>query len=376
MAKRVKIPTPADLKKRYATSGKADIILPEDNVIKLPSRVLPFNYQIGGGIPYGRMMELFGWESTGKSLLAGDFAYATQYLGGQVLWADLENSWTNHWAEKQGLDVSEIELLTETNSIETFSDWMADMIIYYRSKLTNNEPILLVCDSIAGGETLANIEGSQTDRRAEMGNRAKAWDMMYRMRMLSTIKKYGVCCIMINQLRSKVGASMFESSETTPGGKSTAFYASIRVGLHKGKQIKGYMNKNGWKDDTTPKGKKVGQNVSTRIIKNKTFPPRDSVKTEVYFQEDKEGYIGYNKYLGLSDIALEQELVKKEGNTYSFQGKKIAGSRGDLDLIIHDNGKLRKVLCKKLKVNTISQTQDKIENLDKNLFPVKGSSDE
>src|SRR5690606_2009612 len=188
-SKSFKIPTDSELRRKYVTSGNADIILPDENVIRLPSRIIPYNHQLGGGIPCGRIMELFGWESTGKSLLATEFGYATQYLGGKLLWADLENSWNNSWARNSGIDTSEVELLTDTNSIEIFSDWLKDMCIYWRSVLTHNEPILVVCDSIAGGETEDNIHINQADRKAEMGNRAKTWDMMYRMRNISVIKK-------------------------------------------------------------------------------------------------------------------------------------------------------------------------------------------
>lgn len=111
-----------ELRKKYANSGDADIVIPKKEVIRLPSTVIPLNSQIGGGIPYGKILELFGWESTGKTLLASQFAYAVQYLGGKVLWDDMESSWSNSWAEACGLDTSEVELLDSDNSIETFTN--------------------------------------------------------------------------------------------------------------------------------------------------------------------------------------------------------------------------------------------------------------
>lgn len=364
-----KIPSQAELRRKHPSSNSADIILPEDGIIRLPSRILPFNYQIGGGIPYGRILELMGWESTGKSLLASDFAYCTQYLGGQVLWGDLENAWSNSWAKECGLDTSAIELLDGDNAIEHFSDWSKDMILYYRSKLTNNEPILLVCDSIAAGETLQNLDTDQTDAKAEMGSRAKAWDKMYRSR-IAMYKKLGVCVIMVNQLRGKIGATMFEAAETTPGGKSAAFYASIRVALVKGKQLKGRITRDGYRNDLQ-KGKKFGNNVTIQVKKNKTHPPADSVKTEVYFSKVKTDYVGYNKYLGLDSLALDQGVITKEGNTYSVKGKKIAGKRDDVLLAIQEKGKLRKYIVNKLGINTLSQVEDQISSIDKNLFKVE-----
>lgn len=372
MANKDKILTESELRHKYVNSNKADIILPKDNVIKLPSRVIPFNAQIGGGPSYGRIMELFGWESTGKSLLAMDYAYSTQYLGGQVLWADMENSWANSWAEECDLDTSEIELLDGDNAIEHFSDWAKDMILYYRAKLTNNEPILLVCDSIAAGETMANLEGDQSSAKAEMGNRAKAWDKMYRLRV-PLFKRYGVCVVMINQLRGKIGATMFEAAETTTGGKATGFYSSIRVGLVKGKQIKGRISsKNGFVEDA--RGDKCGSNVTIQIKKNKTFPPRDSIKTEVYFTPLKKGYVGYNKYLGLETLAMDAGIIHRKGNTYSVAGKKIASKKDDMISIIEHNQKLRKYIIKKLGVNTLSITEDKIHSFGTNLFKVKSGN--
>lgn len=369
-----KVLSEAELRRKYSNSNKADIILPADNVIRLPSRILPFNSQIGGGPPYGRSMELFGWESTGKSLLAMELGYSTQYLGGQVLWADMENSWANNWAEQCELDTSEIELLDGDNAIEHFSDWSKDMVLHYRSKLTNNEPILLVCDSIAAGETLANLEaGDQSSAKAEMGNRAKAWDKMYRLR-IPLFKKYGVIVVMINQLRGRIGATMFEAAETTPGGKATGFYSSIRVALIRGKQIKGRIGRDGYVDDI--KGEKCGSNVTIQVKKNKTFPPRDSVKTEVYFTPLKQGYIGYNKYLGLDQMALDANIITKKGNTYSVKGKTIAGKKSEVMESIEDNHKLRKYLIKKLGINTLSRTEEKIQSFDRNLFKVKTSKDE
>lgn len=373
MAKKQKILSENELRRKYKNSNKADIILPKDDILRLPSTMLPLNAQIGGGPPFGKVMEVMGWESTGKSLLALSYAYATQYLGGQVLWADMENCWENGWAEQSGLDTSEVELLDGDNAIEHFSDWAKDMVMHYRSKLTHNEPILVVCDSIAAGETIANLEdGDQSSAKAEMGNRAKAWDKMYRLR-IPMFKKLGVNVIMVNQLRGKIGASIFEAAETTPGGKSTAFYSSIRLALIRGKQIKGRIGKDGYVDDI--KGSKCGSNVTLQVKKNKTFPPRDSVKSEVYFTDLKKGYVGYNKYLGLDQLALDEGIVEKRGNTYSVNGKKIAGKRDGVLEAIEEKPKLRKYIIKKLGINTLSTTQEKIHAMDRNKFKVGGADE-
>jgi len=289
------------LKQKYhANAGLAsEILLPKDSALWLPSRNIALNYQLGGGIPYGKILEQFGYESTGKSLLAMDFGYVAQKLGGVILWGDIEGAFDIHWAEQNGINTDKVELYSD-NSVEGFSDWSTDMIIHYRAKLTHNEPILLVADSIAGFECEENINTDQLSAKAEMGNRAKAIYRMYRNRNSRTWQKYGVSVIMVNQVRKKVGASMFEDAETTPGGDSTKFYATQRLALIRSKQIKGYLKKNGdFKEDKGKKGTKIGQNIIMMVRKNKAAPPKPSVKTCVYFEDLKTGYVGFDRYGGI-----------------------------------------------------------------------------
>ena len=167
-----KVLSEAELRKKYTSAGMASVRIPGDDHIWLPSSNLSLNWQLGGGIPYGKMLEIMGYESTGKSLMALDFARSTQKLGGIVLWGDIEYSWSNEWAKVNGIDPTKVELL-ESNVLEEFADWSRDMIRYYRSKLTANEPILLVCDSIANLDTLENIDADAISHKAQMGNRAK-----------------------------------------------------------------------------------------------------------------------------------------------------------------------------------------------------------
>lgn len=370
MAKKVslKLPTEKDLRKKYVGANVASIVIPsKEETLWLPSEILALNEMLGGGIPYGRILEILGYESTGKSLLALNFAKSTQKLGGVVLWDDAEMCWNNGWAIENGVDPSKVELLSD-NSVEILSDWMRDMMIYYRSILTNNEPILIVCDSIAALECQDNIESDQSEGKAEMGNRAKAIYKMYRKRNLF-LSKYGAIMICINQVRDKVGASMFEDATTTPGGAATKFYASQRLATVRGKQIK--MKIKG-------KEKKIGQNVYFQVRKNKVGPPMDSVQTEVYFRDEKWGYLGYSKYAGLPDILVEQGVIKKKGSRYYLKDKNIANGEDALVKIMHEDDELRSKLIRKSSINTISKTRKKLENLTANLYPVKlkGSTDE
>ena len=356
------------IRKKHGDSVRGDILLPTEKTLWLPSRVLPLNWQLGGGLQYGKIAELFGYESTGKSLLGLDFGFVAQSLGGVLLWADAESSFNPEWAKKNGLDPSRIEIY-DNNDIEGMSDWVMDWCILWRSKLTNNEPIIFVLDSIATLDCAVNINSSQRDAKAEMGNRAKAIYKMLRTRN-HLFKKLGICVLLINQVRKKVGASMFEASFTQPGGDAVKFYASQRIGLIASKQIKGIINKNGFKDD--PKGKKMGRNIIIQIEKNKLAPPTNSVKTQVYFQPDIWNHLGYSRYHGLLDILIEEGVIKKKGNWYYYKHHSICQGEDAFIEVMHSEEKKRKILLKNSSINTISKTREKLKSLDENFYVVKG----
>lgn len=347
-----------ELLKKYNCGTASSICLPAEESLQLPSRILPLNYQMGGGIVYGKVVELYGQESTGKSLMAMDFVACAQALGGVGLWADAEGTFTPFWAQQNGLDLDKLYILPDENAVEVISDWQADMIITARSKLVNNEPIVLVIDSIAALECLDNINTSQVDAKAEMGNRAKAIYRMLRVRN-SFYSKYGVMPIYINQLRQKVGASKFEDPDTTPGGAAMKFWASYRLGLYQGKQIKG-----------GPYDEKIGQHVHVRAKKNKMAPPKPTLHTEVYFDELGAGMIGYNKYVGLPEILERLGVLSKKGNIWYYKGNSIAKSEEKLLRLISEDEDLRRKLIKRSGVNTISRTRSKLENITKNLYPI------
>lgn len=345
------------LKARYPSAGTAlNICIPEDEALWLPSRILAINHQLQGGLLYGHILELYGEENVGKTLLAMDFAYVTQYLGGVVLWADAESTFNGPWAQKNGLDLSRIILLPLENRTEIISDWLADTIVYWRSQLKNNEPILLVIDSLAAMETMENLEKPQADAKAEMGNRAKALDMMLRRRN-PLLHRYGICGVFINQLRSKIGASKFEDPDTTPGGKAMRFYASQRVGLFKGKQIK------------NAKDIKVGRLVYCRLHKTKVGMPMDNIQAEVYFRET-DGKLGYSKYHDFHEILMDMGIIRKSKSRYYYKDKMIANGEANLKKEIAENDKLRRKLIRKSGIMTPSIAMQRLENTKVNLYPV------
>lgn len=344
----------AAIAKKYAGSGFANeiAILPEDS-LWIPSRNIYLNYTMGGGIPYGKICEIFGGESSGKSLVAMDFAYAAQYLGGIVLWNDAEQSFDPNWAIQNGLDLSRIIIYNQT-SIEKISDWAADVVTTWRSKLVNNEPILLVTDSTAALDCEANINSVQTDAKAEMGNRAKAIYKYLRIRN-QLFAELGITVIFINQLRKKVGVTMFEDPDTTPGGDAMKFYASQRLAFFQKKQITvGNKDNKIW----------IGNEVSVRMKKNKVAPPRPTFTTEIYFAAEHDK-VGFSKYHNLALLMEKTGVVtRKPGSSvYYYRDEVIAKGEDAFQALLEKDEALRKKLLRKSGVNTLSKTKARLDKL-------------
>lgn len=195
----LKVPTANEMAKKYGSMIKLASEVTDTNLY-IPSTFFALNYLFGKGIPYGKIVEIAGEESSGKSLVAYNFAYATQQLGGHVIWVDAEQSWMNSWAEINGVDPARVTIVNDTR-IEYIADVVADLAIYLRSQLTHNEPILLVIDSIAATDCTDNIDAKMVDGKAEMGGRAKALYKYFRIRS-ELFYKLGVSQIYINQLRT------------------------------------------------------------------------------------------------------------------------------------------------------------------------------
>ena len=365
--KKIKIPTLREIQKKFPSqyiAGEAD----ESKRPWLPTRFLAFNKVTGGGCPFGKIIELFGEESSGKSLMAYDFAYCCQYLGGMVLWVDAEQSFTNSWAEKNGLDLNKIVVYRST-SIEAISDWVANMALYWRNQLTHNEPILLVLDSISALDTDINLNSEMLNASADMGNRAKAIYKYFRIRN-EMLYSLGITQVYINQLRKNLKAGMFENPDTTPGGKALAFYASIRIGLYGGKQITKKIK---------GKERKIGRVTSIRTIKNKVATPGPTLKgTPLYNNAKYVDSIGFDRLHFLDEILIEEEIIEKsKSGTYSYKGKTLCrGAEKFADLLKEDDN-LRRKLIRKAGINTLGSTKKLLESISENLYPIDGiNSDE
>jgi recombination protein RecA len=320
------------------------------------------NYTFGGGIPFCKILEVAGEESSGKSLIAYNFAYACQQLGGKVIWVDAEQSWMNSWAETNGVDPSNVTVVNDTR-IEYVADIVADLAIYLRSQLTHNEPILLVVDSIAAMDCADNIDAKMVEGKAEMGGRAKALYKYFRIRS-ELFYRLGITQIYINQLRTALNVGFGKDNTTTTGGAALKFYAAIRAAFYSGKSI-----------TVKYKGKerRAGKLVTVRLIKNKVAPPRPSIsKCPVYFNPTFHE-VGFDRYYGLEDVFVENEIiVKSSGGVYKLGDKQLCRGEEKFQKLLEDDEELRRKLLRKASINTIGSTRKRLANLKENFFPVDG----
>jgi recombination protein RecA len=366
---KVKILSDKEMAKKYPQSSTA-IKMYEAPKFRLPCRVIPLTHQIGGGIPYGRIVELFGYESSGKSLLAMDFGYAAQQLGGVLLWADAEQTFDPAWAIALGLEMDRVIILND-NALEKTSDWVRDQILYWRSRLTRNEPIVCVIDSLAALECEEKIDADQSGGKAEMGGRAKGIGTMFRKRV-KLINTSGAILIAINQVRKKLNASIYEIAETTPGGEATKFFASIRICREAFKNIKGKVSvsKSGAQKFTFDRaGTTFGRQVKISIRKNKTSATMDPIWTDVHFRPLM-GKLGFAKYKGLLNVLIEKKIITQKGSRYYLKDKMLANGEDNFETLIETDDVLRSKLIKRAKLNTISNFQSLLDGEGKNYYPL------
>lgn len=355
----IKVPSKNELLRKYGNLIQLASETKESG-LWLPSTFFALNYTIGGGIPFGKILEIAGEESSGKSLIAYNFAYACQQLGGQVIWVDAEQSWMNSWAEANGVDPSRVTVVNDTR-IEYISDVVADLAIYLRSQLTHNEPILLVIDSIAAMDCSDNIDSKMVDGKAEMGGRAKALYKYFRIRS-ELFYKLGVTQIYINQLRTALNVGFGKDNTTTTGGAALKFYAAIRLAFYSGKTITQKIKS---------RERKTGKLVTIRTIKNKVAPPRPTLsKCPVYFNP-KYHDVGFERTFGLEDVLIENEIIEHNaGGSYIYKGTKLCRGEEAFIKLLNEDDELRRKLLRRADINTIGNTKKKLESISDNLYPV------
>jgi len=273
-----------------------------------------------GGLPKGRVIEIYGPESSGKTTLATHVIAEAQKKGGIAAFIDAEHAFDKYYAQKLGVDVENLLIAQPDNGEQALE--IADNLI--RSGAID----IIVIDSVAALVPKAEIEGEMGD--SKMGLQARLMSQALR-KLTGTIAKTGCCCIFINQLREKIGV-MFGNPETTTGGNALKFYASIRLDIRKsGAAIKD-------KD-----GNVVGNQVKVKVVKNKLAPPFRIATFDIVFGE------GISKTGEIVDTGVDYDIIGKSGAWYSYNGAKIAQGREAAKQFLADNPEMAHELELKIK---------------------------
>ncbi|MEZ2337072.1 recombinase RecA [Mucilaginibacter sp. RCC_168] len=308
------------LEKSY---GKGTIMKLGDSVIE-PTEVistgsLGLDIALGvGGLPKGRVIEIYGPESSGKTTLAIHAIAESQKKGGIAAFIDAEHAFDRFYAKKLGVDVENLLISQPDNGEQALE--IADNLI--RSGAID----ILVIDSVAALVPKAEIEGEMGD--SKMGLHARLMSQALR-KLTGTISKTGCCCIFINQLRDKIGV-MFGNPETTTGGNALKFYASVRLDVRRISQIK----------DTEEVS---GNRVKVKIVKNKVAPPFRIAEFDIMFGE------GISKVGEIIDLGVEYNIIKKAGSWFSYGETRLGQGRDAVKQLILDNPELQEELETKIK---------------------------
>ncbi|MBK8701815.1 MAG: recombinase RecA [Saprospiraceae bacterium] len=273
-----------------------------------------------GGFPKGRVVEIYGPESSGKTTLTIHAIAECQKAGGIAAFIDAEHAFDRSYAEALGVDTENLFISQPDNGEQALE--IAENLI--RSGAID----LLVIDSVAALVPRAEIEGEMGD--SKMGLQARLMSQALR-KLTGTIGRTGCCCIFINQLREKIGV-MFGNPETTTGGNALKFYASLRLDIRKsGTAIKD-------KD-----GNVVGNPTKVKVVKNKLAPPFRVATFDIVFGE------GISKTGEIIDLGVECDVIQKSGSWFSYEGTKIAQGREQAKQFLHDNPEVARQIEDKIK---------------------------
>lgn len=316
------------LEKSY---GKGTIMKLGESVVEatevIPTGSLGLDIALGvGGLPKGRIIEIYGPESSGKTTLAIHAIAESQKKGGIAAFIDAEHAFDRFYAKKLGVDVENLLISQPDNGEQALE--IADNLI--RSGAID----ILVIDSVAALVPKAEIEGEMGD--SKMGLHARLMSQALR-KLTGTISKTGCCCIFINQLRDKIGV-MFGNPETTTGGNALKFYASVRLDVRRISQIK----------DTDEVS---GNRVKVKIVKNKVAPPFRIAEFDIMFGE------GISKAGEIIDLGVEHNIIKKAGSWFSYGETRLGQGRDAVKQLILDNPELMDELESRIKTEV---TGDKL----------------
>ncbi|MBD5183216.1 MAG: recombinase RecA [Muribaculaceae bacterium] len=300
--------------------GKGAVMKLGDEVIEnievIPSGSLSLNYALGvGGYPRGRIIEIFGPESSGKTTLAIHAIAEAQKRGGIAAMIDAEHAFDRFYAAQLGVDINNLLISQPDNGEQALE--IAEQLI--RSSAID----ILVVDSVAALTPKSEIEGDMGDRN--VGLQARLMSQAMR-KLTSTIARTNTTCIFINQLREKIGV-MFGPSETTTGGNALKFYSSVRIDIRSRNPIKDG-------DDV------LGKRAFIKVVKNKVAPPFKRAEFDIMFGE------GISKAGEILDLGVEYDIITKSGSWFSYNGSKIAQGRDAAVRVIRDNPELAEELEK------------------------------
>ncbi len=298
-----------------------------ENVEVISTGSIGLNAALGvGGLPRGRVIEIYGPESSGKTTLAIHVIAEAQKAGGIAAFIDAEHAFDRFYAAKLGVDVDNLWISQPDNGEQALE--IADQLI--RSSAID----ILVVDSVAALTPKAEIEGDMGDNK--VGLQARLMSQALR-KLTATISKTNTTCIFINQLREKIGV-MFGNPETTTGGNALKFYASVRLDIRRVSGIKDG-------DEI------IGNQVRVKVVKNKVAPPFRKAEFEITFGE------GISKVGEIVDLGVEYGIIQKSGSWFSYNGDKLAQGRDATKNLLKDNPEL----CEQLEAQIMQAIQDKKE---------------
>ena len=311
--------------------GKGSIMRMGDEQIEqvevIPTGSVALDTALGvGGYPRGRIIEIYGPESSGKTTLAIHAIAETQKQGGIAAFIDAEHAFDRFYAEKLGVDVDNLWISQPDNGEQALE--IADQLI--RSSAID----ILVVDSVAALTPKKEIEGDMGD--SAVGLQARLMSQALR-KLTSTIAKTNTCCIFINQLREKIGI-MFGNPETTTGGNALKFYSSVRLDIRRVTSIK-------------DGDQVIGNQVRVKIVKNKVAPPFRKAEFEITFGE------GISKIGEIVDLGVQYGIIQKSGSWFSYNGTKLAQGRDATKAMIKDNPELAEELEGLIKNAITEQTK-------------------
>ena len=312
------------LDKLDKTYGKGTVMKmgdsPDENVEAISSGSLGLDIALGvGGYPKGRVIEIYGPESSGKTTLTLHAIAECQKKGGIAAFIDAEHAFDRFYAENLGIDIENLIISQPDHGEQALE--IADNLI--RSGAID----MVIIDSVAALTPKSEIEGEMGD--SKMGLHARLMSQALR-KLTASISKTNCTVIFINQLREKIGI-MFGNPETTTGGNALKFYASIRLDIRRSTQIK------------SSDGVVMGNKTRVKIVKNKVAPPFKLAEFDIMYGE------GISKVGEVIDLAVESEIINKSGSWFSYEGTKLGQGRDAVKTLLKDNPDLMETLETKLK---------------------------